>query len=189
MCDEDRRNEQETSTLRQDIRKLAEFLTSISSGAGFDIKVLLCQTDYKHEYFTSDCPGAQAVKQCKSVLRLQGSICPYHSKEGKIMEIRVAKSVRAVMVCCLLPLVLLDGCAARSGAVIVEGEEGTVAVEVDRGPVMYRSVLPAIPPGHMPPPGKCRIWYPGRPPGQQPPPGDCWELQHQVPPGAWLISG
>jgi hypothetical protein len=46
-----------------------------------------------------------------------------------------------------------------------------------------------IPPGHLPPPGECRIWYPDLPPGHQPPPGDCLDLQWQVPPGAWLIYG
>jgi hypothetical protein len=46
-----------------------------------------------------------------------------------------------------------------------------------------------IPPGHMPPPGECRIWYPDRPPGQQPPPGDCYELQRRVPPRAVLVRG
>lgn len=40
-----------------------------------------------------------------------------------------------------------------------------------------------IPPGHYPPPGECRLWYPDRPPGHQPPPGQC----HPVPPGAWVI--
>ncbi len=52
-----------------------------------------------------------------------------------------------------------------------------------------RNRLSKIPPGHMPPPGKCRIWYPGRPPGHQPPAGDCEVLEGQVPPGAWLIRG
>lgn len=33
-----------------------------------------------------------------------------------------------------------------------------------------------IPPGHYPPPGHCRVWYPGRPPGQQPPPVRCHGL-------------
>jgi hypothetical protein len=46
-----------------------------------------------------------------------------------------------------------------------------------------------IPPGHMPPPGECRIWFPGTPPGHQPPPGPCSELEHQVPAGAILIRG
>lgn len=40
-----------------------------------------------------------------------------------------------------------------------------------------------IPPGHLPPPGECRAWFPDRPPGHQPPPGSCG----RVPPGAWLI--
>jgi hypothetical protein len=40
-----------------------------------------------------------------------------------------------------------------------------------------------IPPGHYPPPGECRIWYPDRPPGHQPPPGKC----SPVPRGAWVI--
>jgi hypothetical protein len=30
-----------------------------------------------------------------------------------------------------------------------------------------------IPPGHLPSPGECRVWFEGRPPGQQPPPTDC----------------
>lgn len=42
----------------------------------------------------------------------------------------------------------------------------------------------SIPPGHYPPPGECRVWYPDRPPGHQPPPGRCGGA---VPPGAWLI--
>ncbi len=46
-----------------------------------------------------------------------------------------------------------------------------------------------VPPGHRPPPGECRIWYPGTPPGQQPPPGPCHVLERQVPPGAVLVYG
>lgn len=42
--------------------------------------------------------------------------------------------------------------------------------------------------GHLPPPGKCRIWFPGRAPGRQPDPGDCRELSHRVPRGAWLVG-
>jgi hypothetical protein len=60
-----------------------------------------------------------------------------------------------------------------------------------RAPNHPAPVRPAafhVPPGHLPPPGQCRIWYPGTPPGQQPPSGDCAQLASQVPPGAWLIS-
>ena len=46
-----------------------------------------------------------------------------------------------------------------------------------------------IPPGHMPPPGECRIWFPDLPPGQQPPPRDCSELQRPIPRGAVLVRG
>jgi outer membrane lipoprotein SlyB len=53
----------------------------------------------------------------------------------------------------------------------------------------YPSRISKIPPDHMPPPGKCRIWYPDLPPGHQPPPGECVDLQYRVPPGAWLIGG
>jgi tetratricopeptide (TPR) repeat protein len=46
-----------------------------------------------------------------------------------------------------------------------------------------------IPRGHMPPPGKCRIWFPDRPPGHQPAPGKCKKLRHRVPSGAYLVRG
>jgi hypothetical protein len=44
-----------------------------------------------------------------------------------------------------------------------------------------------IPPGHMPPPGECRPWFPGAPPGRQPPPGDCDRLLDSAPAGAWVL--
>lgn len=44
-----------------------------------------------------------------------------------------------------------------------------------------------VPPGHYPPPGECRLWYPGRPPGHQPPPAPCGQLRGRVPPGAFIL--
>jgi hypothetical protein len=42
--------------------------------------------------------------------------------------------------------------------------------------------------GHLPPPGKCRIWFPDRPPGHQPAPGSCKKLRYRVPSGAYLVD-
>ena len=64
----------------------------------------------------------------------------------------------------------LGGCAAYGGPHYPAGPAG-------------------VPPGHMPPPGDCRIWFPNRPPGHQPPPGPCHALQYQVPPSAYLVRG
>lgn len=44
-----------------------------------------------------------------------------------------------------------------------------------------------IPPGHLPPPGQCRIWVTGKPPGHQSRPGRCSVLQSRVPAGGWLV--
>lgn len=38
----------------------------------------------------------------------------------------------------------------------------------------------SVPPGHAPPPGECRVWYPDRPPGQQPAPVDCRRAQYEA---------
>jgi hypothetical protein len=37
-----------------------------------------------------------------------------------------------------------------------------------------------IPPGHLPPPGECRVWYDGVPPGQQPPPISCRDAERRA---------
>lgn len=42
-----------------------------------------------------------------------------------------------------------------------------------------------VPPGHLPPPGECRVWYDGVPPGQQPPPTDCRSARFD----AWRTGG
>ena len=34
-----------------------------------------------------------------------------------------------------------------------------------------------IPPGQVPPPGQCRVWYQGRPPGRQPAPINCRDAE------------
>lgn len=47
-----------------------------------------------------------------------------------------------------------------------------------------------VPPGHLPPPGLCRLWYPGRPPGHQPPPAPCGQLFRLYrQPGVVILGG
>ena len=83
-----------------------------------------------------------------------------------------------------MTLRLLIGCVAVS---LITGcaTDGVII----GGPGDRRPSHVQVPPGHMPPPGQCRIWYPDLPPGQQPPPGDCRELRYHVPPGAILVRG
>ena len=59
----------------------------------------------------------------------------------------------------------------------------------DHAPPQAAGQVVEVPPGHMPPPGSCRIWRPGLPPGLQDPPGLCYQLRYRLPRGAYLIRG
>ena len=37
----------------------------------------------------------------------------------------------------------------------------------------YSAEAQDVPPGYLPPPGACRVWYDGVPPGRQPAPTNC----------------
>jgi hypothetical protein len=92
--------------------------------------------------------------------------------------------MRGLALCSLAAAALCAGCV---GLLVVEDQPPRpVVVEKSRPPGRHASSL-GIPPGHLPPPGECRIWLPGRPPGHQPPPGHCSDLKHEVPAGAWLL--
>ena len=82
----------------------------------------------------------------------------------------------------VLAAMLLGGCAQRTVIVQSPGPS-TTPVVVTSDARFARSL--GIPPGHLPPPGSCRVWYPGTPPGLQPPPGPCGV---RVPAGVWFLS-
>lgn len=44
-----------------------------------------------------------------------------------------------------------------------------------------------IPPGHLPPPGQCRVWMPGQPPGHQPRARSCHRIERDAPRGSWIL--
>src|SRR5687767_7548713 len=77
-------------------------------------------------------------------------------------------------------LAVTVGCAS---AILVHAPEPVVVVDNDRED---RRAL-GIPPGHLPPPGECRIWYPGRPPAHQPPPLSCADAGVRAPAGSWVL--
>lgn len=101
------------------------------------------------------------------------------------MKYRMSYFIKVIIV--VAGAILFTGCS--QGYLLIEGERGDVAVEKQERRPDHRKGVGKVPPGHMPPPGSCRIWYPNTPPGHQPPPGDCYTLSRSVPPGAWLIRG
>jgi len=54
-----------------------------------------------------------------------------------------------------------------------------------RGPSSAATL--GIPPGHLPPPGLCRVWLPGEPPGHQPPVRACASIEVVAPAGSWIV--
>ena len=59
------------------------------------------------------------------------------------------------------------------------------APAVRRGPSTAARL--GIPPGHLPPPGQCRVWMPGKPPGHQPRPRSCNGVERSAPAGSWIV--
>ena len=82
---------------------------------------------------------------------------------------------------------LLKAAAVGAGVVALASCTAVMLSE----PVEYAEPREAnfVPPGYMPPPGQCRIWYQDQPASRQPPPGDCTELRQRTPPGATLVYG
>jgi len=73
---------------------------------------------------------------------------------------------------------LLTACSGRSA--------GTASMPAP-APRASTAAKLGIPPGHLPPPGRCRVWVPGRPPGHQAPARSCDGIAATAPPGAWIV--
>ena len=84
-------------------------------------------------------------------------------------------------------LVIALCCTSCAGVVVATGPPTAPVVVNDNHHGRGAVAKLGIPPGHLPPPGECRIWFPGRPPGHQPPPGHCSRLKRELPAGAWLL--
>jgi len=100
------------------------------------------------------------------------------------------KHIKNIFPSLIFAIFMITGCTV-TGGVLMEREPVIIGkpVHVKKAPMRNKSRSFNIPPGHMPPPGSCRIWYQGIPPGKQPPPGNCYYMRHQVPLNAILIVG
>lgn len=74
------------------------------------------------------------------------------------------------------------GCARRTVVVA----PGPTVSRGETGP--STAVTLGVPPGHLPPPGECRVWVPGVPPGQQRHPArSCSGILATAPAGSFVI--
>ena len=78
----------------------------------------------------------------------------------------------------------MGGCALFGGG--PGGDQRTVIVYPGGDTSLDPVILPA---SALPPPGKCRAWYPDRAPGDQPEPAGCDRLERELPSGAVLVRG
>ncbi len=81
-----------------------------------------------------------------------------------------------VTACSSNPPVMSGPAPSRSGDAHVQGTVvGNTAVTL------------GIPPGHLPPPGRCRLWLPNRPPGHQPAARSCNNILVRAPAGSMVV--
>jgi hypothetical protein len=90
--------------------------------------------------------------------------------------------MRSLQITSLLSLLVLGACT-----LVVDGGQRSPAPHPGPPPHHPQHAALKIPPGHLPPPGMCRVWIPGRPPGHQPPPSSCRRVEQEVSPGAWVL--
>lgn len=81
---------------------------------------------------------------------------------------------------------VLVALTATLGAIACSTHHGDVAHEPAPAARSTAATL-GVPPGHLPPPGLCRIWMAGRPPGHQPSPQSCDGIVTRAPAGSMIL--
>jgi hypothetical protein len=85
--------------------------------------------------------------------------------------------MRTRLLVAALPAALAAACTTRTVVVTPEPARGRSASVHVLG----------VPPGHLPPPGQCRVWIRGVPPGQQARARSCVGIAATAPAGSWIL--
>ena len=85
----------------------------------------------------------------------------------------------------LVPCTMLLAAAGCSSSISTTSNTPAPAPAHARGPSTASTLK--IPPGHLPPPGQCRVWVQGLPPGKQPRARGCSGIEDSAPPSSWVV--
>jgi len=91
----------------------------------------------------------------------------------------------------LIALIFLSvfiGSCSSLGLVIQSGGHGTPPPPPSLPPSHHPSYQSlGVEPGHLPPPGSCKVWQPNKPAGQQAPPASCDKVMRAAKAGEWVL--
>ncbi len=84
---------------------------------------------------------------------------------------------------------LLVGCLLLAGAGACSVSQPSVETKPAPQAKQRRSTAASlgVPPGHLPPPGQCRVWVPGKPPGHQAKARTCDGIERNAAAGSWIL--
>jgi hypothetical protein len=85
----------------------------------------------------------------------------------------------------LVPCTMLIAATACSAVISPNKDAPAPEPAASRGPSTAATLK--IPPGHLPPPGQCRVWVQGLPPGKQPKARGCSGIEDTAPPSSWVV--
>ena len=107
--------------------------------------------------------------------------------------------MRYGIVSCLVAVSVLAGCAPAAPSPTAAPAKPAATAAPQKPAAVAPAAAPAkhqvkssasklgIPPGHLPPPGQCRVWIPGDPPGHQAKPRSCSNIESSAPAGSRII--